>query len=62
MSESRFIFALLVADSFTMPFGPSCTHFPDVSSLYHKFRDTIVDPKVVIANPNIQSTTCFDNF
>ena len=41
--ESRFVFVLVAADSFTMSFGLSSTHSPNISSLLDEFRDIMPD-------------------
>ena len=41
--ESGFVTALVATDSFTMPYGPSFTHYPGISSLLNEFRDTMPD-------------------
>ena len=54
--DSRFIFALVVVDSFTMPSEPLFTHSLDVSSLWDEFRDTMLDelPDVLPSLRDIQ--------
>jgi len=41
--QVRVVSALVAAGSFTMSSGPSFTHFPDVSSMFDEFRDTMPD-------------------
>ena len=49
--ESKFVSVLVVADSFTMLYGPSSTHYLDVSSLLDEFRDIILDELLDVLPP-----------